>query len=66
MGKNSTGKHGRLSEGGREGGKKICGGVLIRRTSKLEIERGREETGRERDRTKEREREHPLYLANSA
>jgi hypothetical protein len=39
IGKNSTGKHGRLSEGGR---KKYAGVDLIRRTSKQERKRQKE------------------------
>ena len=46
--------------------KNICGGVLIRRTSKLERERERKKGEREIGRRRGREREHPLYLANSA
>ena len=47
IGKNSTGKHGRLSEGGRK--KKYAGVDLIRRTSKQERKRQKEKY-RERER----------------
>lgn len=53
IGKNSTGKHGRLSEGGR---KKYAGVDLIRRTSKQERKRQKEKY-RERERDSKRERE---------
>ena len=61
IGKNSTGKHGRLSEGGR---KKYAGVDLIRRTSKQERKDRKRNKERdnvtERDIKKERERAPPL------